>query len=78
MEKREDPFSDPRVGMTNLGLGKNMIQSLYFWVLATGLAQKQEDGLDLTEFARKVLGRKKAGWDPFLENTQTRGNFSFR
>jgi hypothetical protein len=71
LERGESPFSDPRVGMTTLGLGKNMIQSLSFWVVATGLAVRTEDGLQLTEFARKVLGRKPQGFDPYLENSQT-------
>lgn len=71
LEKGDDPFSDPRFGMTTLGLGKNMIQSLYFWVVATGLADRTDEGLRLTGFAQKVLGRRRAGFDPYLENTQT-------
>ena len=70
LESGIDPFSDPREGMTRLGLGKNMIQSLAYWVLATGLAEKSENGLQLTEFAKMTLSRKD-GFDPFLENTQT-------
>ena len=65
-----DPFKDPRVGMTHLGLGKNMIQSLAYWVVVTGLAEKREDGLHLTDFAKKTLSRQ-SGNDPFLESTQT-------
>lgn len=70
LEKGEDPFSDPRIGMTTLGLGKNMIRSLSFWVVTTGLAARTVDGLRLTEFGRSVLGRA-GGFDPFLESTQT-------
>ena len=58
--------------MTSLGLGKNMIQSLAFWVIATGLAVKNDEGLHLTEFSKKVFTRnEEKGFDPFLENTQT-------
>ena len=71
LEKKENPFSDPRKGMTSLGLGKNMVQSLAFWILATGIATKTEDGYDLTDFAKHVLSRKDDGFDPYLENTQT-------
>ena len=71
LEKGEDPFSDPRVGMTALGLGKNMIQSLAFWVVSTGLAYRRDGNLVLTDFGLKVLGRKVPGFDPYLESTQT-------
>jgi hypothetical protein len=67
----EDPFSNPRVGMTTLGLGKNMVQSLHFWAVATGLATKTEDGLALTDFAKLVFSRKKKGYDTFLEKNHT-------
>jgi hypothetical protein len=70
LERQIDPFSDPREGMTTLGLGKNMVQSLAFWVLATGVATKGDDGLELTNFAKQILGRV-AGFDPYLENNQT-------
>lgn len=71
LEQNENPFSDPREGMTTLGLGKNMVQSLAFWVLATGVATKTNVGYALTEFAKLVLSRKNDGFDPFLENNQT-------
>lgn len=70
VELGEDPFSDPRKGMVMLGLGKNMVQSLQFWVVATGLVKKNEGTLCLTELAKQSLSRK-SGKDPFLENTQT-------
>ena len=62
LEDDIDPFSDPRVGMTRLGLGKNMIQSLAYWVVVTGLAEKTADGLQLTDFAQQTLSRK-TGFD---------------
>jgi hypothetical protein len=70
LEAGIDPFTDPREGMTRLGLGKNMIQSLNYWVVVTGLARKTDDGLRLTNFAEHTLARG-SGHDPFLENTQT-------
>ena len=71
LEQKENPFSDPRIGMTNLGLGKNMVQSLAFWIQATGIATKSEFGYELTEFAKLVLSRKDDGFDPYLESAQT-------
>jgi hypothetical protein len=70
LEAGIDPFSDTREGMTRLGLGKNMIQSLAYWVVVTRLAEKTVDGLQLTNFAKQTLSRA-SGSDPFLENTQT-------
>jgi len=70
LEAGIDPFTDPREGMTRLGLGKNMIQSLAYWVVVTGLATKTAEGLHLTNFAEQTLSRA-TGKDPFLENTQT-------
>ncbi len=71
MERGEDPFSDPREGMVSLGLGKNMVRSLQFWVAATGLIEKNTKGsYRLTEFAEQSLS-PESGKDPFLENTQT-------
>lgn len=71
LEQNENPFSDPREGMTTLGLGKNMVQSLAFWVLATGVATKSEIGYSLTDFAKLILSREGGGFDPYLENNQT-------
>ena len=70
IEKGIDPFKDPRVGMSALGLGKNMVESLEFWAQAAGITVKTNNNVDLTEFSRMVLSRA-TGFDPFLENIQT-------
>ena len=70
IEEGIDPFSDPRQGMKILGLGKNMVEALEFWVRATGVAIKVGAKWELTKFALQVLSRKE-GFDPFLENQQT-------
>ncbi len=70
IEDGVDPFSDPRQGMKILGLGKNMVEALEFWVRATGVAKKVGTKWELTGFAMKVLSRR-SGFDPFLENQQT-------
>jgi Protein of unknown function (DUF4007) len=68
---KENPFSDPRKGMETLGIGKNMVQSLAFWIQATGIAQKSEtDGYAITDFGKLVFDAD-SGKDPYLENTQT-------
>lgn len=72
---REDPrfFSDETQAMVKLGLGKNMVRSLRFWVQAFGLAASTDRSgreLNPTPLADQLLNRA-IGWDPYLEDTQT-------
>lgn len=62
-------FKNEEDVMIELGLGKNMVRSLRFWLDAFGLVTGAEDGLVLTEFAHRVLGVR--GLDPFLEDPRT-------
>ena len=64
IESQTEVFSDVRNGMAVLGLGKNMIKSLDFWVQACGLAQKGDGGFSLTPLARHTLSRE-TGADPY-------------
>jgi hypothetical protein len=63
-------FNDEDCAIVELGLGKNMVRSLRFWVEATGVATSDKKrGLNLTEFAHAVLGED--GFDPYLEDVRT-------
>jgi len=63
-------FLDEEGAMVQLGLGKNMVRSLRFWVEAMGLAIPSEiRGLSLTHFARAVFSQD--GHDPYLEDTRS-------
>ena len=64
-------FVDEDAAMVELGLGKNMVRSLRFWVEATGLAIASDRGrtLKLTDFATAIFGEN--GFDPFLEDERT-------
>ena len=66
-----NPFTDPRLGIQVLGIGKNMVESLRCWVELYGVARFDGPARqpELTEFGQIVLGRK--GCDPFLEDEQT-------
>jgi hypothetical protein len=57
--------------MVDLGVGKNMVRSIRFWSLATGMVvtKTKGAGVSLTELATSVLGKK--GVDPFLEDRRT-------
>lgn len=69
---KEDPFafSDEDNTMIELGLGKNMVRALRFWVEVTDVARPVIGrGLELTNFAHVVLGSR--GLDPYLEDVRT-------
>ncbi|MBI3957731.1 MAG: DUF4007 family protein [Chloroflexi bacterium] len=58
-------FSDDD-SIVRLGVGKNMVTSIQFWMRSFGLLS---EGLELTEIAHFVFGPE--GKDPFLEDTGT-------
>lgn len=63
-------FSNIDEAMVQLGLGKNMVQSLRFWVQVMGVADSKDGrDLQLTEFGAKVFGPE--GLDPYLEDVTT-------
>ena len=56
--------------MVELGLGKNMVRSLRFWVEAAGIAQPADaKGLEVTRLGSAVFGDN--GFDPYLEDVRT-------
>ncbi|MDA7979456.1 MAG: DUF4007 family protein [Pirellulales bacterium] len=63
-------FTDIDSAMVLLGLGKNMVQSLRFWVQAMRVAEPASNGgLQLTDFGKRVFG--PSGLDPYLEDITT-------
>ena len=57
--------------LVTLGVGKNMVRSIRFWCLATGVAAEGEAvgrqrPVEHTRFGRRLLG--DGGWDPYLED----------
>jgi len=71
---KENPFlfsnEDGDEAMVSLGIGKNMVRSMRFWVQATGMAASGDDGSLKPSALGKILF-KDAGLDPFLEDIQT-------
>ena len=69
--KREPAaLTDEEHAMIELGIGKNMVRSVRFWVEAFGVAVKRPDRtFEPTAFARAVLDDD--GFDPFLEDVRT-------
>lgn len=69
----EDPmiFRDIDSAMVRLGLGKNMVQSLRFWVQAMRVAEPAESGgLQVTQFGNQIFCTH-TGLDPYLEDMTT-------
>lgn len=71
---KENPFlfsnDDDDEAMVSLGIGKNMVRSMRFWVQATGMAESADNGSMKPSALGKILF-KDAGLDPFLEDIQT-------
>ena len=60
--KEERKFSNPDA-VVHLGVGKNMVTAIRFWMQAFDLADNNHE---LTPLADKLFG--KGGWDPYLED----------
>jgi len=68
----EDPnvFTNEERAMVKLGVGKNMVRSIRFWVQVTGIARaRTRGGFERTDFGRILL--KRGGLDPYLEDRRT-------
>jgi hypothetical protein len=63
-------FTDEEEAMVSMGVGKNMVRAIRFWVQATGVAAAARGGgYTITDFGRALLDRE--GFDPFLEDRRT-------
>ena len=64
-------FSDDERAMIRLGVGKNMVRAIRFWMIEMSVAVKHAGGgYEPSGFAKAVFNRKK-GIDPFLEDIRT-------
>lgn len=62
-----DPLTDIDRGITSLGLGKNMVESLRCWIEAFQIATKEELGWKLSQIGELVFS-PGIGQDPYLED----------
>lgn len=71
IQSNPDVFADEEKAMVRLGVGKNMVRSIRFWVEATGMATPVTRGssLEPTALGRWIFGPR--GFDPYLEDIQT-------
>ncbi len=64
-------LADDEKAMIDLGIGKNMLKALRFWVEVCGVATPGDArSYHLTDFGRGVFD-PDAGYDPFLEDIRT-------
>lgn len=52
-----------------LGVGKNMVAAIRYWLIAAGVVSVEDKALKPTEFGRRVFADE--GWDPYLEDDAT-------
>jgi Protein of unknown function (DUF4007) len=62
-------LTDDESAMVELGVGKNMVHAIRFWVQATGIAVRGKEGFSVTNFGKELLG--PGGFDPYLEDVRT-------
>ena len=70
IDKNHDAFADEEKAMIRLGVGKNMVRAIRFWMIEMSIALKHPDGYQPTDFANAVFNRKR-GIDPFLQDMRT-------
>ncbi|WP_349431169.1 DUF4007 family protein [Methylomarinum sp. Ch1-1] len=52
-----------------LGVGKNMVNSIRYWLRATQILETKPEGLQTTEIGKAIFSEH--GWDPYLEDEAT-------
>ncbi len=65
---------DPKIfnsdeATVRLGVGKNMVNSIRYWLRATQMLNMGSDGLQTTEIGNAIFAEQ--GWDPYLEDEAT-------
>ncbi|SFD76863.1 DUF4007 family protein [Salipiger profundus] len=62
-------LSDDQHAILELGLGKNMVRSLRFWLEAFNVGRSRDGSWSLQPFGEAVFG--ETGYDPFIERAET-------
>ena len=69
IERDPAALTDDEAAMLELGLGKNMVKSLRFWLDAFDVAEIDDGQWRLTGFGAAMFG--EGGMDPFIERAET-------
>ena len=54
--------------ISEFGVGKNMVNAIRYWSVATGFLEARDDEIRISQYSRRLIGE---GSDPFLENLDT-------
>lgn len=69
LQQNPQIFSDEREAISELGVGKNMVRAIRFWIVVMGIAEVIDHQLVVTPFGKALLGPE--GLDRFLEDRRT-------
>jgi len=53
-----------------LGVGKNMVNAIKYWLRASSMLMDTDEGLEASELGKAIFA-DEYGWDPFLEDEAT-------
>lgn len=67
-ELKNTNTEDAIKAVTSLGIGKNMVSSLRYWLEMTGLVHFGKSSFTITTLAHKLILADDA-WDPYIEKT---------
>ena len=63
-------FESPDATVT-LGVGKNMVNAIRYWLQATQIVEKTPKGLVITPVGDAIFNEQNGGFDPYLEDEAT-------
>ena len=66
--KKKTIFSSDEATI-ELGVGKNMVNAIKYWLRAASMLEENSEGLDATELGIALFSEK--GWDQYLEDEAT-------
>ncbi len=67
-------LNDPEIfdkdeAIVELGVGKNMVEAIRYWMIASQIVTQNGKALEPTQIGQRIFYRD--GWDPFLEDDTT-------
>lgn len=68
IEKEKELFHNPEQAMIRLGIGRNMVNALHYWLQVTGIVTFTQEGGEASELGRALLGEHG---DRYLEDEAT-------
>jgi len=67
--KKDNGIFNSDEATVKLGVGKNMVNSIRYWLRVTQMLETTPEGLQATELGQAIFSEQ--GWDPYLEDEAT-------